>query len=200
MDKREYYDAEPWYQREKTIDWYQQKQPTNFAVLKVLARFITPECNVLEVACGGGWLGEEILKLQPFRYVGFDFSETAVGNAKHRLGTTSSARLYRGDALDGKNYPAGTYQLIVAHQFFHCLKEKDRKIWLNHAANALRETGGRLLLSAMTGVSAESGNTPSRFFAEESDLFQEIEKAGFAVEEKFYPEDHSILLLLKTVI
>jgi hypothetical protein len=52
--RREYYDAEPWYQREKTQDWYQQMEFTNQAVKDLLQQIIQPDFRILEVACGGG--------------------------------------------------------------------------------------------------------------------------------------------------
>ena len=85
MERKTYYDAEAWYQREKTLDWYQQ-MPRSNEIFKGLLRNIINEDSVLtEVACGGGWLAEFFVTLNPKKYRGFDFSETAVQNANLRL-------------------------------------------------------------------------------------------------------------------
>ena len=62
--RRTYYDAEPWYQREKTQDWYQQMEFTNHAVKSLLRHVVNEESKILEVACGGGWLAEFVLNLK----------------------------------------------------------------------------------------------------------------------------------------
>lgn len=49
MNRRTYYDAEPWYQRENTRDWYQQMEISNLAIKQKLVDLIHAD-----IACSRG--------------------------------------------------------------------------------------------------------------------------------------------------
>ncbi len=208
MERRAYYDAEPWYKREKTQDWYQQMEKTNEAMRGALAEYFSKRLTVLEVACGGGWLAEHILKAGVSAYSGFDFSETAITNARKRLGDFEDARIWRGDALNEQYYKK-VYGLVVAHQFLHCLVGPDRVKWLSLCRNAL-PAEGVLVLSSMIGIPADVAgevdpvtklNKPgNRYYASEDEIKAEIEKAGMELEDVLHPEDNSAIFVIGSTI
>ncbi len=208
METRPYYDAEPWYKREKTLDWYQQMEKTNQAMQELLGEFITKKTTVLEVACGGGWLAEFILKGNVNSYSGFDFSETAITNAKKRLATFEDAKIWRADALSPQIY-LKKYNLIISHQFLHCLIGKDRGEWLKKCRSALH-SDGVLVFSSMIGIpeSLSSAVNPetkvnkpgNRYYADEKEIISEIEAAGFELEHVVHPEDNSAIFVASPVI
>jgi|GEM_PF-5244963 len=208
MERRAYYDAEPWYKREGTQDWYQQMEPTNEALRVALGEYFSKRLTVLEIACGGGWLAEFILKAGVSSYSGFDFSETAVNNARKRLGDFEDARLWRGDALNPQYYTK-QYSLVVSHQFLHCLIGPDRVKWLSLCRKALRPEGV-LVISSMVGIpSSESGdvdaktklNKPgNRYYASEDEIKAEILEAGMELEDVLHPEDNSAIFIVGSAI
>jgi 2-polyprenyl-3-methyl-5-hydroxy-6-metoxy-1,4-benzoquinol methylase len=204
MQRRAYYDAEPWYQREKTVDWYQQQEKTNEKMKEILVDFVSPKSVVLEVACGGGWLAEHVLKAGVKSYSGFDFAETAVKNAKARLGNFEDAKIWRADALSDSPYKK-KYNLILAHQFLHCLKGEDRKKWLSLAATALYPDGV-MVLSSIIGIPEKLNasidpvtkqNKPgNRYYADENQIKDEAIASGFELEEVLHPEENSAIFVL----
>lgn len=203
MERRAYYDAEPWYQREKTQDWYQQMEPTNEAMKAVLEEYVSTRRSVLEVACGGGWLAEYLLKKGVRSYSGFDFSETAVTNARKRLGEFEDAKVWRGDAL-APQYYTKQYDVVVSNQFLHCLIGKDRADWLKKCKAALRPAGV-LVISCAIGVAPALADTVdpvtkqnkpgNRYYADEEEIKAELTAAGFEVEEVLHPEDFSAIFV-----
>jgi len=204
--RRKYYDAEPWYQREKTQDWYQQMELTNHAVKSLLRYVLNEESQILEVACGGGWLAEFVLNLKINKYTGFDFSETAVSNARSRLKKYKNWAILRGDALSPEIYDCSV-DLIIAHQFLHCLIGKDRHTWLKLCSDTLLRNNGYLLLSSMIGLpeshvgfvdrNTRINKPHNRYYAEDDEIHREISKAGFTIEKTAYPEGYSGIYLAK---
>jgi 2-polyprenyl-3-methyl-5-hydroxy-6-metoxy-1,4-benzoquinol methylase len=204
MQRRAYYDAEPWYQREKTVDWYQQMEKSNEKMKEILVDYVSPKSVILEIACGGGWLAEHVLKAGVKSYSGFDFAESAVKNAKSRLGNFEDAKIWRADALSDTPYKK-KYNLILAHQFLHCLKGDDRIKWLKLAASALYPDGV-MVLSSLVGIPenlvssinpATKQNKPgNRYYAEEGEIIAESAAAGFELEEKYHPENNSAIFVL----
>jgi len=209
LKRRTYFDAEPWYQREKTGDWYQQMEKTNEAFKELLEENLNKSHRVLEVACGGGWLAEYIMGLGVEYYAGFDFAETAVKNAAERLKRYNNVEIMRGDALDPSLYN-GDYDFIVAHQFLHCLIGDDRKIWLNLCSDALGKNRGTFLLSSMIGLPESLGdnvnpvtrvNIPgNRYYAEDEGIRDELKSADFEIERIIYPENNSGIYLSKKIL
>ena len=205
--RREYYDAEPWYRREKTQDWYQQMELTNQVVKDLLQQIIKPDFRILEVACGGGWLSEFILKLKISEYKGFDFAESAVSNAKSRLQKYKKWTILRADALSPEIYDCD-FELIIAHQFLHCLIGEDRHIWMKLCHETLKRNNGSLLLSSMIGLPESHAsfvdlqtkiNKPrNRYYADDEEIELELNQAGFTIETTLYPEDYSGVYLAKT--
>lgn len=199
MQRRIYYDAEPWYQREKTVDWYQQMEPSNQQVMKKLRDLVGAETNIAEVACGGGWLAEFISTLNPKSYQGFDFSETASKNAANRIQKLKNFKCFQGDALSLQSYATNTH-LIVAHQFLHCLIGEDRTQWMAICKNILSQNSGTLLFSSMIGMpdsvrdavdeKTRINKPGNRYYAEDQEILSELSSAGFKVVEKIYPEAH----------
>ncbi len=208
MERRAYYDAKPWYQREKTQDWYQQMEKTNEAMRLALGEYFSKRLTVLEIACGGGWLAEFILKAGVSSYSGFDFSETAVTNTRKRLGEFEDARVWRGDALSPQYY-GKQYGLVVSHQFLHCLVGPDRVKWLSHCRKALRPEGV-LVVSSMVGIPASEAatvdpvtklNKPgNRYYASEEEIRAEIEAAGMELEDVIHPEENSAIFVIGSKI
>ena len=205
MQRRAYYDAEPWYQREGTQDWYQQMEKTNQAMMALLAEKLNAQSRVLEIACGGGWLAEFILGHGSQSYLGFDYAETAAKNTADRIAKFPSGEAKRGDALHPLIY-AGKYNSVVSHQFLHCLIGPDRSVWLANCRSALKD-GGIFVISSMAGVPpalmdsidpATKQNKPgNRYYAEESEIEAEISAAGFGVVQKLQPEPYSVIFLTK---
>lgn len=208
LERRAYYDAEPRYQREKTPEWYQQSEKTNESMRESLKEFLTPKKSVLEIGCGGGGLAEFILKTGVKAYSGFDFSETAVTNARQRLGEFEEARIWRSDALDPKTY-SKKYDCLVAHQFLHCLIGPDRAKWFSLCRTAIHPDGV-LVFSTMVGVpprlaeaydsSTKQNKMKNRYFADENEIKAEIAAAGFELEHVIHPEENSAIFVAGPVI
>jgi 2-polyprenyl-3-methyl-5-hydroxy-6-metoxy-1,4-benzoquinol methylase len=203
MQRRAYYDAEPWYQKEKTQDWFKQKEVTNEAMKEALKEYISPKLSVLEIGCGGGWLAEYLLKANIRSYAGFDYSETAVNNARTRLGAFEDARIWRSDALLPQNYTK-KYDVVLSHQFLQCLVGQDRAKWLKLCKSAINPAGV-LLIGTTIGIPAKltdsvDANTKqnkrgNRYFAEEQEIKDEIIAAGFEIEEVIHPENNSAIFV-----
>lgn len=204
MERRAYYDAEPWYQREMTQDWYQQMEKTNEGMRQTLMDYLSRRSTVLEVACGGGWLAEHILSAGVKSYSGFDYSETAVKNARARLEKFEDAKLRRADALSREAY-SKKYDLIVAHQFLHCLVGRDRALWLANCHSALQPEGV-LVFSSMIGIPPQLAeqvdattkqNKPgNRYYADEEEIKNEIAGAGMELEHVVHPEEFSAIFVV----
>lgn len=186
MEKRPYYDAEPQYLKAKTQDWFPQMEKTNQALRDLLGEYISPRSVVLEVACGGGWLAEFILKAGVKSYSGFDFSETAVKNARARLADFEEARIWRADALSPQIYTK-KYNFIISHQFLQCLVGADRARWLKACSTAFYPDGV-FVLSTTLGT------------ASEAEVKAELEAAGFEVEEVVRPEESTAIFVASPVI
>lgn len=207
MERRTYYDAEPWYQREKTIDWYQQVELPNEAIKTRLREIINTGSVVTEVACGGGWLAEFISTLKPKTYRGFDFAETAANNASKRLRDMENFICFQGDALSPTSYATDT-NLILAHQFLHCLVGEDRIRWMTICKDVLSPNSGSLLLSSMVGLPASVRDTVdektrinrpgNRYYAEDEEIQSELRSVGFSIAETIYPESHSGIYMVHT--
>lgn len=204
MQRRAYYDAEPWYQREQTRDWYQQMEITNGKMKAVLdAHLDMGSTALLEVACGGGWFAEHLLSRGISRYSGFDFAETAVKNAQARIGKYSNAQCFRGDALDSRSYGAGI-NAILAHQFLHCLVGEDRKRWFSLCAGSLSESRGLLIFSSMYGIPdslketidplSKVNHPGNRYYAELAEIRTEVAESGFAVIHEDFPERNELIV------
>lgn len=203
MKRRAYYDAEPRYQQEKTQDWYKQNEKANQALKEALKEYLSPKQSVLEVGCGGGWLAEHILKAGVKSYSGFDFSETAVTNARKRLAEFEDAKVWRGDALSPQYYTK-KYNCIIAHQFLQCLIGEDRSKWLSSCKAALWAEGV-LVVSTTIGVPPEFASAVdpktklnklgNRYFANEEEVKAEIAAAGFELEEVIHPDEFSAIFV-----
>lgn len=188
--RRTYYDAEPWYQREQSQDWYQQMPEVNDAVYELLIDRITPDAVIVEVACGGGWLAEALRAVPLTRYTGFDFAETPIRHARQRVAPSPAFTCVRGDALQPDCYDPEA-NLIIAHQFFHCLIGADRMRWLRICHAVVKPNGGQLVLSSMIGlpealmphVDPETRvNRPhNRYYAMDEEIRAELVRAGFSV-------------------
>lgn len=202
LKQKTYYDADPTYQREQTPNWYQQLPRTNALLVEELAGLVR-EKKVLEVGCGGGWLSHSILNAGGLSYVGFDFSQTAIEFAL-RQQRNRRARFFVGDALKSEAY-AGDFDLIVAHQFAQCLIGADRSLWLGHAARALAEKGGALVLSSLVGIpegirptlrpGTRVNRLKNRYFADRAELEQELKRAGFIPRRVIEPESHMAIVV-----
>lgn len=194
--RRKYYDAEPIYVREQTPNWYQQLPTTNEVMQRTLQDFV-PGKKVLQVGCGGAWLGRFLIQNGAVRYAGFDFSETAILYAKKRLAKFRNAEVYVADALE-ENAFREQYDLIVAHQFAQCLIGEDRIIWLQHARSSLHPERGILVMSTVVGVpdgvravvnpETRISRFRNRYFAEDAEIRFELESANFAIERVFQSE------------
>jgi len=203
MERRAYYDAEPWYQSEKKQDWHLQSDVMNQGIRQVLSEYLSPRTSVLEVACGGGWLAEFILKSGVRSYSGFDFSETAVKNARNRLSEFEDAKIWRGDALNSQYY-SKKYDCVVAHQFLDCLIGPDRAKWLSMAHTALRPEGVLVIgstvgippaLAAEVDPATRMNALGNRFFSSEEEIKAEILAAGLELEEVIHPEEFSAIFV-----
>lgn len=202
--RRKYYDAEPTYLREQTPQWYQQLQTTNEKIQGILLELISNESDVLQVGCGGAWLGRFLAHKGVRSYTGFDYSETAIKYAKLRVGKFKNTKVYVGDALDREVYPRNQ-DVIVAHQFAQCMIGEDRKTWLENARVALKPKTGRLLLSSLVGMppglrTTIDANTRinrirNRYFAEVDELRKELQTSGYRIENEWHPEAHVAILL-----
>ena len=208
MKRRAYYDAEPRYQKEASVDWYRQNETMNQALRDALVEYISPKKAVLEVGCGGGWLAEHLLKAGVRAYSGFDYSETAITNARKRLEAFEEARIWRGDALAPQNYTK-KYDCIVAHQFLQCLVGPHRAQWLALCKSALYAESV-LILSTTIGIPSahadaidpvtKQNKLGNRYFAEEEEIKAEIIAAGFEVVEVLHPEPNSAIFVAGPVI
>lgn len=200
--RRSYYDAEPWYLREKTIDWYQQMPASNNAILKQLQKQINSDSRILEIACGGGGLAAGISEFSPSSYCGIDFSETAIINAKEQNSNNSCFEFHKGDALDPKEYN-DDFNLIIAHQFFHCLVGDDRDVFLENCHHVLKATSGKLILTSMYGVpeglqiDPETRINPpgNRFYAYKDEIIAELENNNFKIQLCNEPEKNIVLFI-----
>ena len=204
MKRRKYYDAEPWYLREKTQQWYQQMEKTNEEFKKLLRKNLSKNSQVLEIACGGGGIASYIMNLGVKSYRGFDFAETAVQNARESLKDYSNVEITRGDALDPGLYE-GPCNFIVSHQFLHCLIGDDRRTWLDLCFNLVNKNNGMFLLSSMIGLPESFKgivdpvtriNIPgNRYYAEDNEIQNELKSAGFRIKKVIFPEDYSAVYL-----
>lgn len=203
--RRTYYDAEPIYVREQTPNWYQQLPATNEAIQRVLADF-APGRTALEIGCGGAWLGRFLLQQGAKRYVGFDFSETAILYAEKRIGKFRGAEVFVGDALAETSY-RGTFDLIVAHQFAQCLIGPDRAKWLENVRRAIDPERGVFVLSSIVGIppglrptlrpGSRVNRLKNRYFADDTELKSELESAGFSIAETWHPEKNMAIYAAK---
>jgi len=205
MKRRTYYDAEPWYQRENTVDWYQQMPATNKKVKQILLEWITPESRIIETACGGGNMAEYIASLQPCTYYGFDYSETAVRHARKRLKAQTICRIDRGDALDRRYFEPCCYDILLSHQFLHCLVGDDRQLFLQNCQSALKGVQSKIILSSMHGVPPQLEIDPitrtnkpgNRYYAFDQEIKSELDVAGFKMVDVSYPEDYCLIITAK---
>jgi hypothetical protein len=199
MDRKTYYDAEPWYLRENATEWYQQMEKANEAIKRCLSEKINSQSFITEVACGGGWLAEFIVSLNPKAYRGFDFAETAASNAAKRLNRIEEFRCFHGDALSSEVYDSET-NFILAHQFLHCLIGDDRKRWLEICKSTLSKNFGSFLISSMIGLpdclknsidERTRINKPgNRYYAEDQEIQAELRFSGFRLQQVIYPEPY----------
>lgn len=197
--RRVYFDAEPWYQREKTEEWYQQEEICNEAMRKTLCKLTTEKCRVVEVGCGGGWLAEYIRGLGVKSYIGIEYSETAISNCLSKGLHASQFEFKRGSALSKDLYPEKA-DIIVGHQFIHCVIGDDRSAWYRICKSVLQSTHGKLVLSSMIGVPEKLKdqidpktrlNKPkNRIYLDDEQIQEELKTEGFVVENVEYPTDN----------
>ena len=115
----------------------------------------------------------------------------------------SNATVVRGDALARQHYTES--DVILAHQFFHCLIGDDRLSWLRLCAGALSARQGSLMLSSMVGLpeSLPGGIDPvtrinrpgNRYYAELEEIEQELSTAGFVVRTVIRPLEHDAIFV-----
>jgi hypothetical protein len=153
-------------------------------------------------------LSEFILNLKICEYTGFDFAETAVSNAKSRLQKYKNWTILRADALSPEIY-ARDLDLIIAHQFLHCLIGEDRQTLMKLCHETLKRNKGFLLLSSIIGLPESHAafvdlqtkiNKPhNRYYADDKEIQHELDQAGFTIETTIYPEDFSGVYLAKVL-
>jgi SAM-dependent methyltransferase len=108
--------------------WFQRSvRPGLFARAEfaktVAAEYESP--RVLDVGCGSGRVGEDILAAGAGEYVGVDFSEPMLALAEERLARFGErARLVRGDVLDVDL--GDQFDVVLALGFFDYTPEADR--------------------------------------------------------------------------
>lgn len=207
QSKKTYYDADPLYLREQTPQWYQQLQSSNEMVQSLLGDLISPETDVLQIGCGGGWLGGFLLARKIRSYMGFDYSACAVEQARQRLKNYSNASVYVADALVATSYPKRV-DLVLAHQFAQCMIGDDRKTWLEHARNCLNPQEGILLLSCMvdipsglrTVVDEKTRINPYHncYYADRATVLAELACTGFSVVNSWDPEENMLIVLARS--
>ncbi len=204
--RRVYYDAEPWYLRERTGDWYQQNIRSNTAMKEILSDLVQPGWSCFEVGCGGGWLAMHLIALGVREYRGLDFAESAIEAAQERLEHAPNALVRRGDALVASNYPDAA-DLIVANQFLHCLIGQHRSQWLSICSNTLQSRSGSLVLSTMVGIPAQleahldrtsRTNRPgNRYYAELDEVWHEVEHAGMSIAGVVQVMEHDAIFVCR---
>jgi hypothetical protein len=137
--------------------------------------------------------------LCPKAYRGFDFAKTAASNAAKRLEGLENFHCFQGDALSPASYSLNT-NLIVAHQFLHCLVGQDRARWMALVREPLERNRGTLLLSSMIGLpdslrgevdmKTRINRPGNRYYAEDEEIQAELKEAGFEIAEILYPEPY----------
>ena len=166
-------------------------KPVHDAVLRALAA--GPRARVLDVGCGTGRLAERLVGADGVRtVVGCDFSGGMLENAAERLADARRAgrvHLVRGDATR-LPFADAAFDAAVSTEAFHWFPDQDAA--LRELRRVLRP-GGRLMLALVSppfeiiadvfevGMRAVG---PPHWWTTPSRLRQQVERAGFVVEEQ----------------
>ncbi len=165
--------------------------------------------NILEVACGGGWVSRYLAKHNtPKSYLGIDFAPSAVKNAL-TLNANNNFDFKEADALDSTLYEKN-YDFIMAHQFLHCLIGKDRTKWLQLCHQSLKESGGHLFISSMVTIPKSLAGTidpetktnkpRNRYYADENEIEEELKAVNFKIIKQAKPEQYVNFYLAKACV
>jgi SAM-dependent methyltransferase len=161
----------------------------------VLPGAVSDRPRVLDLGCGGGQAGFELVALG-FQLTGIDYSETAIELARAnaaRLGIT--AEFIRGDCTDVDIVAESSFDLVLDSSVLHCLVEPEhRRRFLQLAFRALRP-GGTFFSATMSaegpldyqgfGIDPETRIhvNRTRFWVKRHELEEELRNAGFVIVE-----------------
>ena len=200
-----YFDSEPWYQREQTEEWYQQEEICNQAIRTALFKLATKESNIVEIGCGGGWLASYLQKIGIKSYIGIEYSKTAISNCLSKNLSKEQFTFKQGSALSKDLYPEKA-DIVLAHQFIHCIIGDDRSLWYGICKSVLKSANGKLILSSMIGVpnnlkdqinqETRLNKPKNRIYLEDEQIQTELKAAGFVMESVIYPKDNYAQYLL----
>ena len=111
----------------------------------------------------------------------------------------------QGSALSKDLYPKKA-DIVLAHQFIHCVIGDDRNAWYGICKSILKHVNGKLILSSMIGVpnslkdqinlETRLNKPKNRIYLEDGQIQEELKMAGFVMESVIYPKDNYAQYLL----
>lgn len=143
--------------------------------LRRISRLVPPGGRVLELGCGSGWVGLELVASTGCRLVGLDASPGQVERARaaaERAGLADRATF----RLDGPGAaagppPDGSFDLVVMHAFVHHLATEEIRAVLAEASAWLRPGGAAVLLEPVVrDGAADPAGPAARWLALEEKL------------------------------
>ena len=128
------------------------------ASMNFLAKSLSNDATILDVACGPGNVINHLLQLKPtLKCTGFDLSKNMIKIAQNRIPKAHFRE------QDCQYLPASKSKFsgIISSFFFPYLSEKKVEIWMTNISNHLSKNG-LLYISTMQGENKNSGLQTNR--------------------------------------
>lgn len=121
---------------------------------KLLAPYITPETDVVELGCGGGYYGMHFAP-QCKSYLGIDLSPVNVAAFQKSIAEASLSNIFAqvGDATDLSGIPDSTFDVVLCLGPMYHLSREDRKTCMQECGRICK-SGGVIALAFISQVGA----------------------------------------------
>lgn len=124
--------------------------------LRRARRFVGPGANVLELGCGTGWLGLDLIRTADCRLLGIDSSPEQIRRARaaaSAAGLEARASYAVAGSPEAEAATAGTrFDAVVTHAFLHHLSTREIESVLDESRSLLQPGGALVVLEPVVGA------------------------------------------------
>lgn len=161
-----------------------------------------PKAKIMDIGCGPGTVVDYLLEVVPeVNYIGFDFNEQYIQQAKQKYGDKAKFVCKRVSHVDAEE--ADKYDIVMANAILHHLNDEEAEHLYATAYHALKP-GGHLVTFDPVYISKQN---PIAKWMIQKDRGQNTrtEEQQLAIAKKFFPEnesyiDHKFLRIPYTII
>jgi SAM-dependent methyltransferase len=177
---REFFDAWSLYDQVLDRNYMFHEEIYRDVAQRIASRFTPGNFLLMDLGCGSArHLSAALESCPPARYVGYDLSLVALGQARRRLaGRGFSVDLRQANLADGLQSRGGPLDLIVSSFVLHHFPEAEKQSLLQQACRRLRPGGALILVDTARQDGEDRTTYLERYCGWIESEWQEISREG----------------------